>query len=414
MKISFLFLTSVAALVIVGAGCVRRAPTVLNAPPPTAQTTTTAAAFLKLNGGRAIVTRGEHVAAAQDDAELSDGDRVKVTKGTVSLIYPDAGETQLEKGTDVTVVSDDGAKGLFAEMLLASERAWTRVERLLGPQEQFSVSANGVVATVRGTAFGVAVIGEDVDVQVAENQVEVSQEVINAAKVAEVVTVAAGEGVKVHAETFVKRRLSDVERRSDGFRFASRKIAPERLRRPAATRQLFTTSPSTTPEIEQRKIFLRQMMLQRWESSHFVPPARKIQPRETAPTNVVTPSVQGPAIQEQASSTPTQDEIVGFVKSVRTLQSADRTFDGGLIIELQHKDRFGIRARNALPVLRVGVVDVTLGGGPDSGEIDRILFRLTRDQRAKLRGGERVWVWYNSFESEHYDFGQLDLNMLDR
>ncbi len=358
-----------------GVGCLRAPISTKQIPtikPVSINERTSSLAFLRLNGGAASVTRGSDEKSAVDGTELTAGDRVQVTNGTVSLIYPDAGETRLENGTVATLTSDDGAKGLFAKLQLASGKVWTRFERLLGKGEQFSVAANGVVATVRGTAFGVAVVGEDVDIQVAENQVEVSQEVIDAAKVAEVVTVAAGEGVKVHAKTFLKRSLSDIERNSEGFRFASRKIPPERLRQ-----------------------------------SNFAPPARNIQPSGTAPTNVM-PSVQGPN-----PSTRTQDEVSGFVKSVKTIQSADRTFDGGLIIELQHKDRFQIR--NAIPVLRVGTfVDTSLGGVPDSGETDRMLFRLTRDQRAKLRGGERVWVWYNDFDLERYDFGQFDLGMLDR
>ncbi|GEM_PF-1447612 len=391
MKTSFLLITSVAALAMVGAGCVRRAPTVTtNAPSPTVQTESIVTAFVKLNDGRANVTRDGQTVAAQDDAGLFAGDRVKVTNGTVSLIYPDAGETQLENGSDVTILSEDQpSKRLFAELQLTAGRAWTRFERLLGKDEQFSVIANGVVATVRGTAFGVAILGEDVDVQVAENTVEVSQEVANVSQAAETITVAAQEGVSVRGKKFVKRSLSDVERASEGFRFASRTIAPERLRRPVEPRQLFLTNPSVP--------------------SNFVAPARNVQPSGVIPSNVA-PSVQGPT-----PSTRTQNESSGFVKLLKTIRSGDREFDGGLVIELQHKD--GFQARNAMEVLRIGTLDVVSPCNfSETGETGPTLLcrLLTPAERAQLRSGDRIWVWYNSFDLEHYDFGRLDLGMLDR
>ncbi len=283
------------AFVLVGVGCARTAPIVSNvAPSPTTQTESTVAVFIKLNGGRANVTRDGQTVAAQDDAGLSAGDRVKVTNGIVSLIYPDTGETRLENGSDVTILSEDQpSSGLFAELRLTAGRTWTRFERLLGKDEQFSIIANGVVATVRGTAFGVAILGEDVDVQVADNEVEVFSETTNVTTVPEVTKVVAGEGVNTHARRMTKRVLTDMERNQEGFRFGLRKIEALRLKRPAMFRRLFERRPVLTPQLERRRFFLRQMRMQRIQQNTFAAPTRGIMPGETAPKSV-TPGTQGP------------------------------------------------------------------------------------------------------------------------
>ncbi len=285
-----------ALVALLGNGCTRSrsAVTPSSSPTPQTETQTNAMAFLRLDGGAATVMRGNVSAAAQDNAELRHGDRVKVTSGPVSIIYPDAGESRLETGADVTIVTDENtSSGLFAELRLTTGRVWTRFERLLGSDEHFSVASNGVVATVRGTAFGVTAEGTDVDVQAADHAVEVAPEVTDATQAAAVTNVAAGEGVKIQAKLLTKRKLSALEQTSEGFKFGLRHLAPERLKLPTQLLKLFQTAPAASPALEQRRVFLRQMMLQQAQPSTFAAPTRTLLPNETAPTNVA-PSVKGP------------------------------------------------------------------------------------------------------------------------
>ena len=62
----------------------------------------------------------------------------------------------------------EAGTGLGAKIILEAGKVWTRLERLLGRDETFSVESSDVVATVRGTAFGVSLIDGDVDVTVAD------------------------------------------------------------------------------------------------------------------------------------------------------------------------------------------------------------------------------------------------------
>lgn len=294
---------SLLAAALIGAGCVRVAPRIVKAPEAAspAARTENAFAYLKLNGGAATVQRGSQTATARDNAELNTGDRVKVTSGAVAIMYPNTGETRLDAGADVTIVADPVSKGLIAELRLTAGRAWTRIERLLGADEQFSVAANGVVATVRGTAFGVAVSGDGADVQVADHTVEVVKEIADAAPKS--VAVAAGEGVTVNATQLtqldatkllaLKRKLTNAEENVAGFRFALTPLSAENLARPANAVQLFQTQSSLTPALEQRLGALRLMVTIRNQQSGFAAPTRAITNPEAAPTNAA-PSVNGP------------------------------------------------------------------------------------------------------------------------
>ena len=312
MNTHFRFLLPLVAVSLFGFGCIQVAPRITQAPeaPATAPASSAAAfAYVHLNGdGKANITRGTDTKSAVENAEVDGGDRVRVTNGTVSLVYTGAGETRLSNGTDMTIVADPKSSGLFAELRLASGEAWTRFERLLGTNEHFSVAANGVVATVRGTAFGVKVVGDGADVQVADHQVDV-QSVDGKAMMTKIVHVVAGQGIRVSAQQFLtmemtgldamKRTLSSVERNAAGFMFGSQPINAARLSAPSAPVQLFTTQASISPNDEQRMNELQDANTQvqiQTQTQFFVSPSRGVNTNEQAP-NGGTPSVKGPAAQ---------------------------------------------------------------------------------------------------------------------
>lgn len=304
-------------LPLLGVGCFRigpriakspqASPVATNATPATTPSDTPVLAYVDLNGGTAIVTRGSSSLPVEDGLELLQGDELDVTAGTVSLVYPNAGVSELEAGTKIAIIPDDGEgeTGVFTQIRLIAGNVWTRFERVFGPTERFSVSANGVVATVRGTAFGVSVVGTEVDVQVADSEVLVTAEEEESATTStpasNVIAIAAGQGFRATAKALTQldptrvkalvRKLSLTDREKRGFLFGSKKLSPERLTRPERPVRL-PIRPVLKPELEARvQILRRRAMLQKL-FPQFAAPLR-------APIDFIvpttTPSVSGPS-----------------------------------------------------------------------------------------------------------------------
>ena len=308
----FLFL-----LPLFGWGCLQIGPRIVRVPdaPPAASSTpgqepqsATAQAYLNVDGGAADVIRAGTAVHAQEGTELATGDEVSVTSGTVTLVYPDAGESKLDSGSKVVILSDGAQEGsLFTEVHLFAGNIWTRFEKVFGPGERFSVSANGVVATVRGTAFGVSLQGSDVDVQVAEHDIEVTSQADEEAAVdvtttTKVVRIAAGEGIKLRSAQFaalsgiqlkgLTRTLTAAERVRAGFLFGLRKIPAESLKRPLRTFRL-PIVPRIPQDLLQRMTFLRARAAFEARLRGFVAPTRGVLQNELAPINS-TIQIQGP------------------------------------------------------------------------------------------------------------------------
>jgi 3D (Asp-Asp-Asp) domain-containing protein len=324
-----LALVAVLAVTALGAGCFRVSPRVVKAPDrrqsvqvagKTAagsphelgeqyetSSSSTALAYLQLNGGKADITRGGTKVAAVDGLELASGDRIVVTTGTVYVVYPEYGASELETGTDIVLSSDDSQPGLVMQLELVTGRVWTRFERLFGNGEYYAVSSNGVVATVRGTGFGVSVEDGVVDVQVADHEVEVTIEKGNssdwrAGTIPQVLRLSAGEGLKIATRGALPdmrllrqsiRRLNVTERLAEGFKFGASKLLPERLRRPVNPVRL-KIQPIMTPELlRYRELMLRRAALFTQSSSTFVAPLRAPTLQETAPPTS-SPTLNGP------------------------------------------------------------------------------------------------------------------------
>jgi hypothetical protein len=173
---------------------------------------------------------------------------------------------------------------------------------VFGSDEHFSVAANGVVATVRGTAFGVMVQGQSVDVRVADHQVEVSKEtgVGESRDAAAAVAVNVGQDVFVSAGSLspgnidatrkLVRTLSENEKKDAGYEFGSTKIAPERLQQPAASVTLFSSAPTLPSNLDQR---LQELKQEESTKAGFAAPSRGVTSGDIAP-KTVEPGVTGP------------------------------------------------------------------------------------------------------------------------
>lgn len=299
------------ALSVLGAGCnAQVAPRITQAPQTTnvaqGSSNGVAVAYVHLNGGAATVYRGTSSATAVDNAELDSGDRIVVSSGNPTLVYPQTGESQLSTGSDVTLIAKPNQAGLFAEAEISAGDIWTRLERLLGPAEHFSVDANGVVATVRGTAFGVTVNDIGTLVQVADHFVDVSSDQESEKSV---IRVGSGNGMSAEVESFSERNLArlpslvysldESERASLGYRFALTPLSARDLS-PATSFQLFQTPPVISASLSERLIQIEQQPVaqpttqtQATAPIQFVAPTFGATAQNRAPTSTA-PSVRGP------------------------------------------------------------------------------------------------------------------------
>lgn len=287
------------ALAVVGAGCAVQ-PRVVRTPAPVAPQVAVAPSstapevpvaqfavvgYLRVGSGASVaLQRGDAFPAeAKDGTELQSGDRVAAKNGTVEIVYPDAGVTRLDPGADVQLVARDASadgSSVAAQLELLAGRAWTRFERVFGSGEEFSVEANGVVATVRGTGFGVVREADgSVDIQVADHAVEVSfqaddekrwaegkaKNALPAFGAGERIRLSAGQALKIpagRAAGFLAkaaasvRELTPTERRVAGFVFAQSFLPSSQSRRPERPVRLPSAS-SVPASVQQRVQFLR-------------------------------------------------------------------------------------------------------------------------------------------------------------
>jgi len=305
-RIYFLIVLA-AAVVMVGAGCFRLEPRVAKAPeqPAAEQTAGNVApiAVIALNGGAGTVMRADQTESLLDGLEVMPGDAITATSGTVRIVYTGAGASELEQGTTVTVLPDGKGNGsVFVQIELAAGSIWTRFERLLGSDERFSVTGNNVVATVRGTAFGMELVDTEADVQVAENVVDIRpfRTGVDLTKIAATVMVSHGEGLRIGAERLMKldvaaakklvRTLGNAERKRAGFAFMSSKLSDALLKKRASVRwDLLPNIPEKfrdriDPALLERILKIRALQA----NPAFVAPFRPILPSDRAPA--LTPS----------------------------------------------------------------------------------------------------------------------------
>lgn len=109
-------------------------------------------------------------------AELSVGDILKTGKdSTASLDFYGESQSRLDSDTELTILAADPAAGVSSGIRLKLEagRMWSRVLRILDLDKVFSIETSDVVATVRGTAFGLEKLpGSSTKIFVSDSVVE--------------------------------------------------------------------------------------------------------------------------------------------------------------------------------------------------------------------------------------------------
>ncbi len=139
-----------------------------------------AVAVLRVERGSAIITTAgiPQNVASEHETEVLTGDEIVVSDdGRAAIVWDKYGRTLLDAGTRLRVTEAERPSGnsIRARLLLDIGRTWTRLERLLDLDSEVSVGASNVVATVRGTSFGVERLGNDIGVKVTESTVETAR-----------------------------------------------------------------------------------------------------------------------------------------------------------------------------------------------------------------------------------------------
>jgi len=280
------------------------------------------------------ITRGNETVDGVPDMELYIGDEVEVTSGEVRLLYPDTGLSVLTNGAKVILSVNDDVENtgdsLKTRIILEAGNVWTRLERLLGTNENFEVEAGDLVATVRGTAFAVENNNGDVSVIVADHKVAVFKKGVKKDKRARIV-LASGYKVMVSKDSLDGsagqlrrqmlrriRRVSSKEKNKTLYRFVKRPLVLDRLKRPDqpfrwtapidANKIKGTINPKLLDRLKSlkdkqfndRPSLLdkeKELRLLKLKSTYFRLPVRTILQSELEPMNL-KPQVSGPQIQQ--------------------------------------------------------------------------------------------------------------------
>jgi hypothetical protein len=130
--------------------------------------------------GEVVVMRDGEALTLTPFMALMVDDRIETgADGKAEIAWTGYGRTILAANTKLTITAADYGSnddGIAARLKLEAGRVWTRLERLLSSGSSFEVKASNVVATVRGTSFGVGLDQPGkVEVKVAESNVSVAR-----------------------------------------------------------------------------------------------------------------------------------------------------------------------------------------------------------------------------------------------
>jgi hypothetical protein len=145
------------------------------------QTTTGEApvAVLRVEQGKASVSSGGVLQEVKTETQVNQGDEIVVSDdGRAALYWDGYGRTLIDAGTKLRVTEasrPDGGKSIKAKFLIDIGRTWTRIEQVLDVGSEVSGATGDVVATVRGTSFGVERVGNASAIRVKSSKVKATR-----------------------------------------------------------------------------------------------------------------------------------------------------------------------------------------------------------------------------------------------
>ena len=184
--------------------------------------------------------------------ELVVGSVVKTdATGRAKFIYPNGDETRIDHDSEVELKKFD-SQARVSEVKITKGRVWSRVAKLLG-QESYQTESNNLMATVRGTSYGHAIMANGQDtIIVSEGEIAVDCfDVDQEAKVNidEKASFPCADG-----QNILQRKMTMQEKQDEWYLFnnppatATPKATPKLTPAAALTpKQLQTTTPTPSP-----------------------------------------------------------------------------------------------------------------------------------------------------------------------
>lgn len=110
--------------------------------------------------GAVEVKQGDVWTTVKDVQEIAAGDTVRTSEGAeAQILWGDQGVTRLDSGTEVVVdaapADGAGAGSSVIKLKVNAGRIWNRMLKLLDVDSAMEVQTSDVVATVRGTSYGI-------------------------------------------------------------------------------------------------------------------------------------------------------------------------------------------------------------------------------------------------------------------
>jgi len=148
-----------------------------------------------------------------EDMILEEGDSVKTDAGgEANIIIGEGAIVRLDANTEITInkATMDSLLEQQVSVDLLSGKIWFRIIKIFDNESEWEVETPTIVATARGTAFAVEVNNEDVDVLVAESEVNLRPRKKGANDLKENIAVA-GQRIKVNHNLDVIREKVDLD-----------------------------------------------------------------------------------------------------------------------------------------------------------------------------------------------------------
>ncbi len=136
-------------------------------------------AVLRVEQGKATISSGGAPQEVTTETQVNQGDEIVVSDdGRAALYWDGYGRTLIDAGTKLRVTEasrPDGKKSIKANFLIDIGRTWTRIEQVLDVGSEVSGATGDVVATVRGTSFGVERVGNASAIRVKSSKVKATR-----------------------------------------------------------------------------------------------------------------------------------------------------------------------------------------------------------------------------------------------
>lgn len=158
--------------------------------------------------------------------KLEAGDTVRAAKGgVIEIVWGDQGVSRLEDGSEIIIESAPNFtenESAAIKLKLTAGRIWSRMVKVLDLDKPMQVKAGDVVATVRGTTYGVALEGDDTMIVVDDSVVSYARENENETMVADLQKAFVGAGGKTDSLESSEQDEWRLKQQEKDYRFDQR------------------------------------------------------------------------------------------------------------------------------------------------------------------------------------------------